>query len=495
VLARALVALGRGEFRDACSQFEEMRRANDHDFIPWFGLGQCRSMDSIVVADTRSPSGWSFRSSQYRAAEAYAHAFKLAPALHRGVSAGGYRRLRELIFAADRMSRQGMSVSPDTLFFLSRPEWRGDSLAFVPYPRDVVAAGRAHFDPIASTQAVQHQRAMFIDIARSWASALPNSSGTKEALAIALEMLGDPAAIDTIRSARRLAVEDVARSRLAAQEAFLRLEFARLSDSLEMRAVRLLADSIFRALPKADGDLATALSPLAALLGRCGLAAHLTARGSPTGYPAATFDSIGVLIAAACAARYQDDVVVRGLSARNVAHGRAQSADAALVDEYELLGQGLSLAFPNEPARVARLADVSGDYLLRLEKAAHARDTATVRSILERQRSRRDGGMQRVSPDARLVEARVWLAVGDTTHARVWLDPVLERTGLTTSIPYDAVSVASLLNAIVLRTQLVGANDNARLLNDWSMAIATLWATADPPLQAVAGQLSSSVRR
>jgi len=296
--------------------------------------------------------------------------------------------------------------------------------------------------------------------------------------------------VDTIRAARRLATDDLARTRLTAQEIFLRLEFSRPDSPRDVSVVREMADSLLRQDGDSTQERSAVLAPVAALLGRCTTASHLAARanGDGAGSDAAAMDSIGVLLAAGCDGTIPPQLVRRLLS-RSRKTQLVTKADT-LAAEYEAIGRELSLAFPNQSQWVDRLAESSGDYLLRAERAAVVHDTSNVRAILSRQLDRRGNGLTNVSPDARLLEAQVWLAIGDSTQCRVWLAPLLARSTWSTSVAYDAVSVASVLRGLVLLSR-VGATspDDRRLESQWVATVATLWSAADPPLKRVADQL------
>src|SRR5438477_11505117 len=103
-------------------------------------------------------------------------------------------------------------------------------------------SGRVSPDFALGAQAAAHQRELFARIAKAWAAALPNNAGTKEAMAISLDMIGDPSALDTLRSARALAEDPDQKLRLAANEVFLRVALGRQSRQHLLQA-EPLADS------------------------------------------------------------------------------------------------------------------------------------------------------------------------------------------------------------------------------------------------------------
>jgi hypothetical protein len=483
-LAHGLLALSNARFDEACDKFERMRRADSTDFVAWYGLGQCRHMDSLVVRDYRSRSGWSFRSSRHRATQAFARAFMLRPMLHRSVRAGEFRTMRTLLVTNVTVVRSGYSAAPNNTFFMAYPEWQGDTLAFIPYPFSVIGAGLARYDPQAVRLAVQKQRALFIEITRSWAAALPQSAGPKEALAISLEMMGDRSAIDTIRAARRLAQDPYYQLELAAVEVFLRVEFASLRDSADMHSARTMADSLLAAHRRPSPEYARILAPIAALLGRCRLAAQLgvyqdldqnALRGSR--------DSVNILLASGCESRVSQEFISRGIRGIAADPGlRREAGNSELDFELWLIGRATSVGFPLDSSRVVRLAAARADYLLQAESAVLRGDGETARSILMRQLSRR--GAIVGTPDALYAEARVWLLLGDSARAQSWLDPLLERDGWLTSLPHNAVMISSLMRSLVLRVQLAYAAEEEKVAEEWGRAIATLWATADAQLRA-----------
>jgi transposase InsO family protein len=79
VIAAALLALARDDFRTACAEYGRILQTDSADVLAWYGIGECLSLDSAVVRSRGSPSGWAFRSSFHRAAEAYARAVEIEP--------------------------------------------------------------------------------------------------------------------------------------------------------------------------------------------------------------------------------------------------------------------------------------------------------------------------------------------------------------------------------------------------------------------------------
>lgn len=468
LLTVALLDLADGRFPAACDAFEAMRRTHARDFVPLYGLGQCRSLDSIVVRDSRSPSGWRFRSNPYRAIENYAAAFKAVPLMHRAVARGGYEPLRVMLGVTESFLIPGFA--PDGEVFLARPDWQNDSIVFVPYPQGRVSAGTVPLDPRTRQMAHEHLRALFVEIASVWTAALPNDAGAKEAFAIALEMQQDPSSVDSLVVARSLASDELTRIRIAAEEVLLRMEFTPLADTARVARARQLGDSLLAATINPSGETARLLAFVAGALGRCGRAAHLVVQGRRGSFVEATFDSVGVLLAAGCPA------VLPALSSAsgNVGDGDPQSA---LRTEYAFAGRALRLAFPADSELFARLAPVGG-YLLRAQAAALRHDDAGARAILDQQRTRR-GPSGTVSPDTRFLEATLRLRMGDTTGATALLDRVAERKQWLGSAQFDVINVESIIRCLVLRNGLT-RRSVVQQRDEWNGFLSSVLSSADP---------------
>lgn len=494
-LARALVYIGRGEAARACAIYDAMRLRDPRDFAAWYGLGQCHSLDSVVVRDARSPTGWRFRSSYHRAALAYASALELAPALHRSFEPGAFHRLRYLLFAGGALLRRGVAVAPDTTRFLAYPEWRGDSLLFIPIAAADVRKGVYRPTPEARAAAVENQRALFTRIARAWATALPNSPGTKEALAIGLEMVGDGSSIDTMIAARARVRDPTHALRLASEEFLLRVAFGR-SDPAQLRIAAALGDSLLRATVARLPAEARTLGPVAAILGRCRSTATFVRRGRTPVLPAdvavpvpvrLAAESITVYAALGCEVSSEAYAAIR----RTVNDAPSVSPEARAMTEYELLGRALSLQEASDAASLARLAQVSDDYMLRAMSAAATGDRGTVRAILdERRRARGVGGTSETSPDAVYSETKLWLTIGDTAAAIAWMDPLLNRPGWL-DVLFDApLDAAAIMRLTVLRAELAIRADDTVTARKWAPFAAVLWSAAEPELRRVARRMA-----
>ena len=277
LVSDALDALGRDETAKACAALDRLTRVEPFDFTSWYSLSRCLFADSAVVRDSRSPSGWRFRSSYHHALTAYERALRLRPSIHRSLRADGYQAVRHQLMTSGNDLRSGRALAPDTTTFATYPSWLGDSLSFVPYPASQVTAGDPQTVPPTLAEAVRHQRGAFRDIALTWAAAYPRSADAIEALALSLEMLGDRSAIDTVRRARMLARDASDQVRIATTEIWMRVKFALPGDTAGLHAARRLADSLLDRSWAALAADARLLAGLAALTGRGHIAARLSA--------------------------------------------------------------------------------------------------------------------------------------------------------------------------------------------------------------------------
>jgi hypothetical protein len=492
--AAGLVDLARGNAPKACSAFESLADQHRTDFSAWYTLATCRTLDTVVVRDARTTSGWRFRSSYHQAIRAYAHAFELAPAMHRSFQAGRYLELRLLLFTSRGILRAGIAADPDTGRFMAYPEWKEDSLVFVPFSIYEIQTGRARTDPDARQLAVTRQRELFGRIARSWATSLPNNAGTKEAFAIALDMLGDPSALDTLRSARVLATDAEQRQRFAAEEVLLRVAQARRDPGHLQEAVRI-ADSLLGSTRRRLPAEAKVLALVASVLGKCRQAGSLAAlatnpegtvqRGVPP-FVYSAAESLGVFSVMGCRSRSDTGgvhAVIEGLR-----HDAGSSSEAARrQDEYRLLAQTV---LPSDSLLVTRLAETSGDPILRARRFVLEGKLIEARAILDgRRRLRGAGGTANVTPDAALAEAEIWLSFGDSTTAREWLDPLLNRASWFEVMFDSPASVAALIRASALRAELANASGDKALARKWASLPAQLWRSADPELRTLVARM------
>jgi serine/threonine protein kinase len=486
--ARGLSLLARGAFQDACRVYEAMRRQDDRDFTAWFGLARCQSLDDVVIPDTKSPSTWSYRSSYHRAVQAYARALQLLPSTYRGFERGGFDALQGLLYTRGDRVRMGTTLTGQAAF-AARPSWSGDSLVFVPFPIAVVSASVS--DPTSRTkpEALRRQRAVFHEITSTWARAFPRSSGAKEALAMSLDMLGDRAAADSLRSARILAHDHRDRARLAATEAIVRIKFAIPDDIRELERGVSIADSVLARAAEAQHDEAIVELPLAALTGRCKQVDDLARRGAePSRSIPVHLDAAGRSVTVRAALSCGRQAVQSALdSLIRVIDATPETAPNAEMIRLWVLAQAMSLSFPTNAALLPKFMKAGANPLFDAELAVLEGDTNRARASIERVIKAREQSQLHPgdgTPDAVLIETRVMLALKDTTRAMAWLDASLAQVSKYHPRLFSTNSAAagSLVATMALRADLAHAAGDAKGAARWATVVAILLRRADQSL-------------
>lgn len=509
--ARGLAALSRGMFSDACGYFDKIVAVDSLDFAAWFGLGECHARDSVVVPDLSSQSGWQFRGSYNTAITAYARALELAPGFLHSFEGRGYSRLSQLLFVDAWRSRSGIGATPNgPVVFAGFPEWRADSIAFIPYPVETFRTQSRLDLAAARGQAIRRNRALLRTIVTRWVS-VDTSSDALEAYALALESTGEltgprgrgPSAIDAIQRARLMARRDsvAQQTRLAVAE--LRFLF-KLTDYTR---VKRLADSLLNR--PTGGAAAVPLAGIAALTGRIAFAADVMASAAPVYMPSttrghATPAPLPVIVAGlrlACFSAFagpRDSLSAAGTTLDRLINAQVEPDRQADVREA-LLRIPARLA-SDQLSTVVLPESVREDAFVRMRAAIANKQPSYVHETLVRiERGRPGLSAADVSADELYQEAVMALAVGDSISSIRRLDQLLEGLPTASSLivgnPFQAAAV---VRAMVLRATLAEAVGDSNLARRWAAAVATLWADADPflsPQVTAMQKLTSEVTR
>jgi hypothetical protein len=415
---------------------------------------------------------------------AYQRAYLLLPSVLRALRGGSYASVRELLYTRSNLHRTGQGIQPDTAKYRAYPEWRGDTLAFIPYPDGLEPA------PATLGVAVRQQRRLFHEISLGWVSAYPRSEDAMEALALSLEMLGDPAALDTIRHARTLANSPEARVRTGSTEVWIGVRHAIPGDLDMLRAARGLADSLLSQFPPPTAPEPLLLASLAALTGRAtraaaymretavrlqwGISAPL-ARTAPALLVFATFG--GPLDTLRALQPSVDSTIQRDLPLEDRPDARAQ-----------WLARAASLAFPHYrfPGFVTLAG--AGNPLVDAQAAFSQGDSLAVRRLFQtRVLRRRRFAPEDLTLDALYPEAALLAEMGDTAAAIAWLDPTLAAiAAVQPQLFDDPTRAASLVQAMLLRAELARSVQDSLGATRWARAVGVLWGDADPFLRATA---------
>ncbi len=497
-LLDALRFMNAGGYADACAAYSGLTAADSLDVVAWLGMGECHRRDDIVVRDGSSPSGWAFRSSYDRGVVAYRRAFEIRPQLMRAFDEHGFAPLRKALHTSTSWARPGRASPPDTLRFDALPELAGDTLRFTPFPLSVFTRATPATVPAGLSRAVDRQRRVFRDLAVRWAATARRSARAAEAVAVSLDLMGDPAAVDAIDTARARAGPRGEGPRFAQEEVFLRVKFG-LPDRLEeLGRARALADSLLQA---PDTTAAGDLISLALMLGRARRAAALARAESraaaeaprlPTGLVA----DARALLAFASLAVPPDSLRTVTERVQQGIRNSVAPQDQQRVRE-ELLLYPAVLAFPSSPLPGTSAVAPAGGYLGAAILAWLRGDTAGTVAALRRIEPTRAGSRPAdLSIDALFVESSLLADCGRVTEATARLGGTLDAARwFPPLVLEDPARAGTLLRAMALRADLAARQGDAVTAARWARAVVTLWTAPDPELLATVARMRSYIAR
>jgi serine/threonine protein kinase len=490
-LATALQLLGRREYNAACRVYDGLRRANDRDFAAWYGLGQCRMMDRGVLRDSGSPSGWRMRSSYHAGIAAFDRALELLPSTWAGYEHESFDQLRSLLMVVRTDLVPARGVAPDTGVFQARPGLHADTLVLIPYPWLRIAEGDTTAIPPGFDEALQRRTREFKRLAGVWSAAFPNRPGPKHAMAVALEMLGDPVAVDTLRLARRLATDPATRVRLAAAEVMVRFKFALGSPSPQWGSILALADSVLR-FPGQSAQGTTAIDAITAITGRCDLAEQFVRRRNVTPgslpVPRELLVATESHLARASKGCGASETAPSLTALATSITGRANVQGWVLA---ALLYRPVLLAEELDSGLVERLAGQSSHPLMLAARSLVRKQPDEARETLKRFQSQLRDVLGPVTPDIALPAARFTLATGDTLETIAWLDRTIGAvSAFDPQLLRDPVVMSSLMRAIAMRADLAFRIGNKADARRWASVISQMWSRADPELRPIVQQMT-----
>jgi len=479
----ALMAIADGKLGDACGQLRELTRSKQSDFVAWYSLATCLYSDSIVIADARTKSGWRFRTSYHEVVTAYQNAYRLLPSVHSALRGSAYSLVRRLFLTNRNDLHKGLTAPPESRRFLAYPGWAGDSLVLVPYPEREFFQAREQPIPQSLDEAVRHQRLQFHQIASAWMTAYPNSADALEAIAVSLEMRGDPSCLDSLRRARTLARSPEEVLRVGASLVWMQLKFSVPEDSAGILTARLLADSLLRAYRPGNAPNAGGLASLAALTGRATLAAQYSR--DPSGFvareiPASLKDLAYPFLTYAAVGGPPDSLVA--LEARMVAAlNGIESSEERTALRLEWLARPATLAFSNVRLTSLNTLAGMGDYLVDAEVASTRHDTSAIDSILAGVAlARRAFRPSDLTFDALLPEAWLLLSIGKDQQAAAWLDPTLGALRfMAPQVLATSDRAGPFVRAAALRAILATRLGDVGTARRWARVVDILWSDPD----------------
>ena len=503
-LARALNALAVGSYPQACAAYDSLRARDTLDVLAWFGLGECRRRDETVVRDTRSPTGWRFRSSYQGAVSAYQHALQILPQFNFAFGPAAYNRLVGTLVPEPIWARPGVALAPDTGLFLAYPALDHDTLILLPH-----RASDFGIDPPPShAAAIAKGRKLYRELATDWVRAFPRSDRAHAARARALELGGEltdsggrPSALAEIREARRLASDPV----LALGDAMTEL---RLLLKLEQFGrVRVLADSLLAVNPRpVDESSAWQLACAAALVGQAHRTADLLAGTasdssfeSPVERPQevplqATRAALRLMAYASLGAPAESLPALEGQV--DTALRRYVEPDRVETVRRQILALSDLLAFPVR-GRMRAADSAAMAFLSEIAWPLARGDTAAARTRLAQ--VRRD--QARMGPTSLLPEhvyLQSWLSatVHDTAAAEALLGLSLDNLAASpTMLIGEPMMAGTLVRAMALEAALARRRHDPSRARKWTARVDTLWSGSDlPQLRSLVDSLAGPER-
>ena len=505
LLATGLVALAQSRMQDACDVYRRLIARNAGDFAAHYGLGDCLSMDRLVLADRNSPTGWKFRGSLQTAIQEYLRALELVPSYMEGSRGQTFARLTDRILFDDLGDfRRGFALTPDTVWMGAYPEISTDTLAFYPRPRAALAVG----EPPTHRDALARNRDQLRSLTARWVAAYPRSATAWGHYAGALESVGvldsldesrrSPGALRAIQLARRLGGTDkLATLQYAAAHVRVLLKLRRFS------AAEAVVDSVLTASRLPTPQEANVLAPLAALTGRARLTSRLLAtvaadtsievftdrHGGGRGLPAPVLTAAGAFTGYAIFGAPADSLRASRDRLERVIRNSIGSRDLERVRAMVFLPAALQAQPTLGIAMLSGLRDAQ-DRLLVAWQALARRDSAGVRAILKREEARMTASDYLPAPDVSLDYALLALAIRDTSSAMAILDKVAAALPeLSMRLTTETSAAAALPRVFFMRARLTTRTDTEPLAL-WRTAKG-LWQHADAELRAASDSLDA----
>jgi hypothetical protein len=384
--------------------------------------------------------------------------------------------------------RRGVSEPPRVIFGAT-PFWSHDSVAYVPVPRDSALAVRDWSPPSNDAELLLNQRNRYFQFASAWRTRLPRSAEALEALALALDLLGNPSAFDTLAHARQFAPDAANATRLAVLEVWMRVKYAVPADTQGLRIARRLADSVLRFAQTTDVTAARGLASLAAVTGHASLAAHYSRIADASGAPAALGAIAPSLIAFAAMGGPADSV-------QHYATAVAHAIDASTGTlnrpraRLEWLLRAAMLSLPNDYLSRSFAVDSEArgipERILLAWRRGARQDAESLLTAVRSERIKRGILASDLAIDGLLFEATVFASFNDTNKVAEWLDPVLDSLPKRSPINLaDVAQAGPLIRAMSARAIIADKAGDVALARRWTAAVATLWDGGDSDVQRV----------
>jgi tetratricopeptide (TPR) repeat protein len=493
LMATGLVALADQQYQAACTAYQQMVSRDSMDYVGWYGLGECRIADSLVVRDAKSPSGLAFRSSYGAAANAYAHALRLVPSTHIAFGDTAFDRLSRLLGTERNVFRPGRGLEGDSIRYAAFPSLVHDTLAFIPYPLDEALGDPRRF-PESNAAAVRRNQHMLRDVTNAWLDAFPASPTVLETHALVLETSGavEPggtpkrSALDAVRQARRFTRDPVQALRLAVTEARLLLKLG------DYRGTRAIADSVLAAAPDPPPALAALLVGPALLVGHV----HRAAALAPIGFGDSLMDFTArersaVMVPAWSLLTYasmggpRDSILTLSRRVNAAIDNYVAPEQREQVRSATLDGPAVE-AFSEIGITERHRPGVNRLHLLRIQLDLARGNVAATRAALDSLWALHRSWKTSLTVDGTYLDAALYASAGDTAAALQVLDAaLLAPLNLDTYTLTWITLPANLVRAMILRARLAAAAGDRAAAAQWAAAVVALWSNADAAFQPV----------
>ena len=296
---------------------------------------------------------------------------------------------------------------------------QADTLAYVPYPWDPSEGGTLLPDPVAVEQAWVRRRGRMRSLATLWVDRAPTDADAMHALATSLEMLGDPAAIDSLRRARELETREPRLRELAATQAWVMIKQGLRGEATLIARARTLADSLLATTTVEGAPNPMLMASLAAVTGRVELAVDYEVRAtyqqaSPPEPHERAASEFTLAAAAGAPPERLSDLEARLLELIDA----TRVAEEIVPTRRMFVERGAILSFPDYVSRLHDLDHSFQSPVGRAASALHDGDLITFeRELAGYSRSLHRLPAAGVSIDAIFPEYRLLLASGDTLAA------------------------------------------------------------------------------
>ena len=495
---------------DRCAAFQTLASSKDpshpDDFSASLAYADCLVRDQTVIADASSPSGFRFRRSYQRVALLYEELATLNRSNSLAFKAL-MPRLERVLVTNKNALRRGIERGDVETQFIAWPELRSDSLAYVPVRLSAAASGTRNERSLE--RAITRNLATLERLAQLWTANAPLDPDAHEMFARMLEAGGkldgdDASAISHVSMARNIAEQSAGPDSEGAKylrRVSLGMMQVRMSLKLgKFESASMLADSIltWKAPRNRDDSAARAadekLAGLAALTGRLGRVMELelrNARDQEVSLPSGEVtilpneiarDAVALRTYAALGAPAESIIVVRD----RISSRLGSLLPSAKADEVRasLFARPLSLAAPSigvEPG--GSLNESAGPFVRVLRNLARGNRRAA-RAAADSLSALHPGTAPgEITMDAVLQESWLRAAAGDTLGATTFLDNSLG--GLSRAPPNllaRPMLAASLVRAMILRSQLASRAGDEAKAKKWSAAAVSLWQRGDAPM-------------